>query len=275
MKPLTIGYSPCPNDTFIFFAMSQKLISNLPPCQEILKDIESLNNMAFEHNLDLTKISFHALGHLRDSYALLDAGGALGRGCGPIVVSKEPLTTNGLAGKKIALPGRFTTAALLLRLFNPNLEQLVYLPFNEILPACNEGIVDAGVIIHESRFTFQGYGLIKIIDLGEWWENETGLPIPLGGILAKRNLGKRYHAQLNKLIQNSIEYAYAHPAEVRPYIKRYAQEMDEAVMYQHINLYVNEYSIQYGEEGKRAINELISRAEMTGIIPKSEQPLFL
>ena len=114
------------------------------------------------------------------------------------------------------------------------------------------------MIIHESRFTFQGYGLIKIIDLGEWCENETGLPIPLGGILAKRNLGKRYHAQLNKLIQNSIEYAYAHPAEVRPYIKRYAQEMDEAVMYQHINLYVNEYSIQYGEEGKRAINELIS-----------------
>ena len=275
MKPLTIGYSPCPNDTFIFFAMSQKLISNLPPCQEILKDIESLNNMAFEHKLDLTKISFHALGYLRDSYALLDAGGALGRGCGPILVSKEPLSTNGLAGKKIALPGRFTTAALLLRLFNPNLEQLVYLPFTEILPACNEGIVDAGVIIHESRFTFQGYGLNKIIDLGEWWENETGLPIPLGGILAKRNLGRPYHALLNKLIQNSIEYAYAHPAEVRPYIKRYAQEMDEAVMYQHINLYVNEYSIQYGEEGKRAINELISRAEITGIIPKSEQPLFL
>ena len=274
MNTLSLGYSPCPNDTFIFFAMTQGRIPGSPPCREVLEDIETLNTLAMERKLDLTKISFHALGYLRDHYVLLRTGGALGRGCGPLVVAREPLSPDGLKGRKIALPGRLTTAALLLRLFDPALDQLVYLPFDEIMPACSRGEVDAGVIIHESRFTFAEYGLSKVIDLGAWWEDETGNPIPLGGMLARRDLGQALHARLERSIRSSIEYAYAHPAEARPYIRRYAQEMDESVMQQHIDLYVNQYSLQYGEDGEAAIGDLYARAEESGIIPASKHSLF-
>ena len=274
MTALSLGYSPCPNDTFIFCAMTQGRIPDAPPCREVLEDIETLNVLALEHRLDLTKISFHALGHLRDHYVLLRAGGALGRGCGPLVVSNKPCSPERLKGRKIALPGRLTTAALLLRLFDPSLDQLAYLPFDEIMPACGRGDVDAGVIIHESRFTFAKYGLTQVIDLGAWWEEETGHPIPLGGILARRDLGGAMHARLDRSIKSSIEYAYAHPAEVRPYIRRHAQEMDESVMQQHIDLYVNKYSLQYGEDGEAAIRDLYARAEQAGIVPSSAQDLF-
>ena len=274
MTPLSLGYSPCPNDTFIFCALTQGRIPDAPPCREVLEDIESLNTLALERKLDLTKISFHALAHLRDHYVLLRSGGALGRGCGPLVVSREPLSPERLKGKKIALPGRLTTAALLMRLFDPALDRLVYLPFDEIMPACERGDVDAGVIIHESRFTFAAYGLSQVIDLGAWWEEETGHPIPLGGILARRDLGRSMHERLDRSIRSSIEFAYAHPGEVRPYIRRYAQEMDETVMQQHIDLYVNEYSLQYGEEGEAAIHDLYVRAEEAGIVPASGHSLF-
>ncbi len=274
MTALSLGYSPCPNDTFIFCAMAQGRIPDTPPCREVLEDIETLNSLALEHRLDLTKISFHALGHLRDHYVLLRAGGALGRGCGPLVVSREPCSPDRLKGRRIALPGRLTTAALLLRLFDPSLDQLVYLPFDEIMPACGRGDVDAGVIIHESRFTFGEYGLSQVIDLGAWWEEETGHPIPLGGILARRDLGGAMHERLDRSIRSSIGYAYAHPNEVRPYIRRYAQEMDESVMQQHIDLYVNRYSLQYGDDGEAAIHDLYARAEQAGIIPSSQHDLF-
>ncbi len=274
MTTLSLGYSPCPNDTFIFYAMTRGRIPGAPPCREVLEDIETLNTLALKRELDLTKISFHALGHLREHYVLLRAGGALGRGCGPLVVSGAPMSPDRLKGSKIALPGRLTTAALLTRLFDPDLDQLVYLPFDEIMPACARGDVDAGVIIHESRFTFGEYGLCQVIDLGAWWEEETGHPIPLGGILARRDLGGAMHARLDRSIRSSIEYAYAHPDEVRPYIRRHAQEMDESVMQQHIDLYVNEYSIQYGEDGEAAIHDLYARAEAAGIIPASGHALF-
>ncbi len=274
MTPLSLGYSPCPNDTFIFCALTQGRIPDAPLCREVLEDIESLNTLALERKLDLTKISFHALAHLRDHYVLLRSGGALGRGCGPLVVSREPLSPERLKGKKIALPGRLTTAALLMRLFDPALDRLVYLPFDEIMPACERGDVDAGVIIHESRFTFAAYGLSQVIDLGAWWEEETGHPIPLGGILARRDLGRSMHERLDRSIRSSIEFAYAHPGEVRPYIRRYAQEMDETVVQQHIDLYVNEYSLQYGEDGEAAIRDLYAHAEEAGIVPASGHSLF-
>lgn len=274
MTALSLGYSPCPNDTFIFCAMTRGLIRDAPRCREVLEDIETLNAMALERKLDLTKISFHALGYLRDHYVLLRAGGALGRGCGPLVVSREPLRPDRLKGKKIALPGRLTTAALLLRLFDPTLDRLIYLPFDEIMPACGRGDVDAGVIIHESRFTFAEYGLSQVIDLGAWWEDETGHPIPLGGILARRDLGGAMHERLDLSIRSSIEYAYAHPGEVRPYIRQHAQEMDDTVMRQHIDLYVNQYSLQYGDDGEAAIHDLFQRAERAGIVPASERALF-
>lgn len=275
MTALSLGYSPCPNDTFIFCAMTQGLIPDAPTCREVLEDIETLNSLALERRLDLTKISFHALGHLRDHYVLLRSGGALGRGCGPLVVSREPCSPDRLKGRKIALPGQLTTAALLLRLFDPCLDQLVYLPFDEIMPACGRGDVDAGVIIHESRFTFAGYGLSQVIDLGAWWEAETGHPIPLGGILARRDLGGAMHERLDRSIRLSIEYAYAHPDEVMPYIRRHAQEMDEKVMQQHIDLYVNPFSLQYGDDGEAAIHDLFERAEQAGIVPSSQQSLFV
>lgn len=274
MTALSLGYSPCPNDTFIFCALTQGRIPDAPRCREVLEDIETLNTLALERRLDMTKISFHALGHLRDHYVLLGAGGALGRGCGPLVVSREPCAPERLKGRRIALPGRLTTAALLLRLFDPTLDQLVYLPFDEIMPACGRGDVDAGVIIHESRFTFGEYGLSQVIDLGAWWEEETGFPIPLGGILARRDLGGAMHERLDRSIRLSIEYAYAHPAEVRPYIRQFAQEMDESVMQRHIDLYVNEYTLQYGEDGEAAIRDLYARAERADIIPSSPHGLF-
>ncbi|MCY3554127.1 MAG: 1,4-dihydroxy-6-naphthoate synthase [Gemmatimonadetes bacterium] len=274
MTALSLGYSPCPNDTFIFCALVQGRIPNAPKCREVLEDIETLNTLALERKLDLTKISFHALGHLRDHYVLLRAGGALGRGCGPLVVSREPLRPEQLKDKKIALPGRLTTAALLMRLFDPSLDQLVYLPFDQIMPACRRGDVDAGVIIHESRFTYAEYGLSQVIDLGAWWEEEAGHPIPLGGILARRDLGGDIHERLNRSIRSSIEFAYAHPDEVKPYIRRHSQEMDEKVMQQHIDLYVNQYSLQYGDDGEAAIRDLYDRAERAGIVPSSKYSLF-
>tara|TARA_B100000029_G_scaffold516253_2_gene628062 strand:+ start:65687 stop:66514 length:828 start_codon:yes stop_codon:yes gene_type:complete len=274
MDKLKIGYSPCPNDTFIFHAITHGLLPNCPPSSTILKDIEGLNLLAFKRKLDLTKISFHALGHVRDDYVLLRSGGALGNGCGPLIVAKDPIRPVDLKGRTIALPGRYTTAALLLRLFDPSLDKLVYLPFDKIVLACQNGEVDAGVIIHESRFTYKNFNLNRIIDLGDWWENKTGKPIPLGGILAKRNLGQEIHFFLETLISSSISYSYKSQDEVMKYIKCHSQELDDRVIRQHIDLYVNQYSFRYGPKGEAAINTLFSEAEELGVLPKSDKPLF-
>jgi 1,4-dihydroxy-6-naphthoate synthase len=274
MNPLSLGYSPCPNDTFIFYGLVHGCIPDAPPFQEVLEDIETLNRMAEAETLDVTKISFHALAYLRDRYRLLHAGGALGRGCGPLVVAREALAPEDLEGRTIALPGRLTTAALLLRLFNPALTDLVILPFHRIMAACQAGEVDAGVIIHESRFTFPQYGLKKVMDLGAWWEETTGHPIPLGGILARRALGTDLIRRVDRALRASVEYAHAHPDRVRAYIRQHAQEMDERVMQQHIDLYVNDYTLDYGPEGEAAIGDLFKRAETAGVIPASSALLF-
>ena len=275
MKPLSLGYSPCPNDTFIFYGLVHGCIPDAPPFQEVLEDIETLNRMAGDGSLDMTKISFHALAYLRDQYCLLHAGGALGRGCGPLVISKENIDCSDLIGKKIAIPGQLTTAALLLRLFDPGVTDLEVMPFHHIMDACRDGQVDAGVIIHESRFTYPEYGLKKVIDLGEWWEEATGHPIPLGGILIRRTLDKELIRHIDRSLHGSIKYAYAHPDEVKGYIRQHAQEMDEAVMQQHIDLYVNQYSIDYGVDGESALHDLYDRAEKAGIIPPSDKTLFI
>ena len=275
MPPLTLGYSPCPNDTYIFYGLVHGKIEGAPPVREILEDIETLNQMALEGRLDTTKISFHALAHLRDRYCLLHAGGALGRGCGPLVIAGKPLDPADLTGKRIAIPGKLTTAALLLRLFNPGLQDLVVLPFHHIMAAAQQGEVDAGVIIHESRFTYPDYGLHKVIDLGEWWEAATGHPIPLGGILARRALGGATIQRIDHALRASVTYAHANPNAVRAYIRQHAQEMDGAVMQQHIDLYVNPYTLDYGPHGEAAIVDLLSRAESQGIVPPSPHPLFI
>jgi 1,4-dihydroxy-6-naphthoate synthase len=275
MRTLSLGYSPCPNDTFIFTAWVFGKIGDAPPVEERLADIDTLNRWALNRELDIVKASFHAFGHLRENYCLLHSGGALGRGCGPLVVAREALSPDQLNGKHIAIPGKLTTAALLLRLFNPNLANLYVTPFHEIMPATRDGWVDAGLIIHESRFTYPSYGLHKVIDLGEWWEKETGHAIPLGGIVMRRDSGRELIQRADRALAASVKYAYAHTDEVWPTVRRYAQEMDDHVMRQHIDLYVNSFTHDYGEEGEAAIRYLLETAERLGIVPRSDKPLFV
>ncbi|MFZ6017436.1 MAG: menaquinone biosynthesis family protein [Nitrospirota bacterium] len=271
-NPITLGYSPCPNDTFIFYALVHKKIDTGDlRFKEILEDVEILNQMALRAELDVTKASYHAFGHLCEDYCLLRSGGAIGRGCGPLVVARENYGMMDLHGKKIAIPGRLTTAYLLFQLFTSAFAhkgRYIVMSFDKIMDAVRDGTVDAGLIIHESRFTYPYYGLKQVIDLGEWWEKETGLPIPLGGILAKRGLGRGLIKKIDTLLRSSIEYAFTHRDEPRAYIKLYSQELEDDVIEQHINLYVNNYSIDIGADGILAVEELFRRAEEGGIIPR-------
>ena len=275
MKELTLGYSPCPNDTFIFYALAHRKIDTGDlSFREILEDVETLNQMARRAELDITKISFHAYGHLRDTYCLLRSGAALGKGCGPLVVSKKYQHMKDLRYKKIAVPGRLTTAFLLLQLLDPSLkERVIEMPFHRIIDAVRNDEADAGLIIHESRFTYQAAGLRQVVDLGEWWEKETGLPIPLGGIIAKRELGGGLVNVIEADIRNSLEYAFAHNAEPKSYIKKHSQEAQDSVIEQHIDLYVNDYSIDIGDDGLKAVEELFRMSEEKGIIETSSSPL--
>lgn len=276
MKTLSLGYSPCPNDTFIFYALVHgKIDTGDLGFKEILLDVETLNQMAVKGELDITKVSYNAFGNLRDDYCLLRSGGALGRGCGPLVVASKECEMKDLKGKTIAIPGELTTAYLLLQLYEPDFRSNVkVMPFHEIMGAVKEGKVDAGLIIHEGRFTYPSYGLKKIIDLGEWWKKETGLPIPLGCIIAKRSLGIDVISKVERLIMESVLYAISRRDEPVKYIKEHSQELDDSVIAEHINLYVNDYSIDIGDEGIRAVRKLLDMAEEKGIIKKSSVPIF-
>ena len=273
-RVLSLGYSPCPNDTFIFYGLTHGRITGSPKMQELLEDIETLNNLALTGEVDTVKISFHALGHFLDRYCLLHSGGALGRGCGPLVVAREAVAVDDLANCKVAIPGKMTTAALLVRLFCPNLSNVEIMPFNRIMEAVRSGEVNAGVIIHEGRFTYESYGLSRIVDLGEWWEQTTGFPIPLGGIAARRDLGDELINRIDQSLRASVEFAHANPEQVRDYVALHAQEMDPEVMQAHIRLYVNDYTLDYGADGEAAITDLMSRAVHAGIIPPPSVPLF-
>jgi len=274
-KELTIGYSPCPNDTYIFYALVHGKVQ-VPGItfRERLEDVETLNQLALGNSLDLTKISYHALGHLRDRYALLRSGGALGRGCGPPVVARPGTVREDLRNGTVAIPGKLTTAWLLLQLYDPSVTKIVVMPFDRIMQAVADGAVTAGLIIHESRFTYPLYGLEKLLDLGEWWERSTGMPIPLGGILGKRSLGSETLMKVEEAIRESIGYARAHQAEVLDYGKEHSQEMDGSVMLQHIDLYVNDHSLDLGVEGTAAVRRLCAEAEQRGIFPASGMPLL-
>ena len=276
-RELTLGYSPCPNDTFIFYALTHGLV-NLPGAtiRERLEDVETLNQLASSGVLELTKISYHAYGHLRDSYVLLRSGGALGRGCGPLVItSRLDATLQDLKGRPLAIPGELTTANLLLQLCTGGFEQVVSMPFDQIMPAVASGHVSAGVIIHESRFTYRQFGLHQVIDLGSWWEAETGCPIPLGGILARRDLGNETIKAVERAIAASLAYAWQHPDEPRAYIRQHAQELEANVIDQHIGLYVNDFSSDLGFEGIKAVATLFERAEAAGLLPHSTRSLFI
>jgi 1,4-dihydroxy-6-naphthoate synthase len=272
---LTIGYSPCPNDTFIFYALVHGKV-HVPGIEfrEQLADVETLNKMALESSLDITKISFHALGHLREQYALLRSGSALGRGCGPLIVAKPATTLADIKKGTIAVPGKLTTAYLLLKLYDPSITTIIIMPFDRIMAAVSKGDVTAGLIIHESRFTYPLYKLEKLLDLGEWWEKHSSLPIPLGGILGKRSLGRDVLLSVEAGIRESLHYANAHPDEVLQYCKQHSQEMDETVMKSHIDLYVNDFSLDLGQEGLAAVHRLFDEAEASGIFPRSEKTLM-
>jgi len=271
---LSLGYSPCPNDTFIFYALAHKKLKGELEFSEILRDVETLNRMALRKELDVTKASFHAFGFLREDYCLLHSGSALGRGCGPLIVAKAPIEISDLARLRIAIPGKMTTAYLLLQLFAPGIKNIVEMPFERIMNAVSLGTVDAGLIIHEGRFTYPKYNLVKLIDLGEWWEEETGLPIPLGGILANRELGADMIRKIDALVKESVEYAFQNRAQTREYIKNNAQELQDEVIDQHIQLYVNDYTLDIGG-GITAIEKLLKTAEELNLVPHSDKPVFI
>ncbi len=275
-RTLTIGYSPCPNDTYIFYGLVHGKVP-VPDIEfrEQLEDVETLNQLAQRNELDITKISYHALGHLREHYALLRSGSALGRGCGPLLVARPGTTVEDLRSGSIAVPGRLTTALLLLRLFDPGLRDLTIMPFDRILQAVASGSVTAGLIIHESRFTYPLYRLEKLLDLGEWWERHSGMPIPLGGILGRRSLGRETLRAVERAIADSLRYARAHEAEVLDYCREHSQEMDTKVMQSHIGLYVNEFSLDLGDAGIAAVQRLLAEGEKKGIFPGSSAPLFI
>lgn len=273
---LTLGYSPCPNDTYIFHALTHGLVDTGDvSVSERLEDVETLNRLALDGVLDLTKISYHAFMHVRERYCLLRSGGALGRGCGPLVVVGKPTSMSSLRGKRIAVPGRYTTAQLLLSLYGEGYDDVVPMRFDRVMDSVVNGDTDAGLIIHEGRFTFEARGLHKVADLGEWWEGETGLPIPLGGILAKRELGLETVKLVDNAIHASIEYAAKHPEAARSYIKAHAQELSDEVVDSHISLYVNEYSLDIGAEGEAAVRKLLEMAQSRGLVPVSGAPIFI
>jgi 1,4-dihydroxy-6-naphthoate synthase len=274
-QQLTLGYSPCPNDTYIFYALVHGKVP-VPGItfRERLEDVETLNRLALDGTLDITKISYHALGHLRERYALLRSGGALGRGCGPLIVARPGTRIEDLRSGTIAIPGKLTTAWLLLQLYDRELNNVMVMSFDRIMQAIADGNVTAGLIIHESRFTYPLYKLEMLLDLGEWWERYSGLPIPLGGILGKRSLGTDTLITVEKAVRESLRYAQAHPAEVLAYVNKHSQEMDEAVMKSHIELYVNNFSDDLGDEGVAAVQRIFAVAEERGIFPPSNSPLF-
>ncbi len=272
---LSLAYSTCPNDTYSFYALShQKIDGKGLGFNTHLMDIEQLNQAAKNGRYDFSKLSFAAMGHLADSYGLLRTGAALGRGCGPLIVAREGVNPAGLNTATIAVPGLWTTAALLLRLYMEKPLNVAVLPFDQIMPAVQAKTFDYGVIIHEGRFTYQNHGLSCLLDLGAWWEAETGLPVPLGGIAARRDIPCEVVLAAAAAIKKSIEYAHAHPSEADGYIRKHAQELSDEVIKQHINLYVNAFSLDLGEIGEKAVYTLFSKARQKKILPKSDKTLF-
>jgi 1,4-dihydroxy-6-naphthoate synthase len=256
MRELTFGYSPCPNDTFAFHALVHGLIEAPFRVRPVLLDIEELNRRARHGEFDLTKLSIGAFGAVGHWYRLLRSGAALGRGVGPLLVARSSLALSDAVRGRIAVPGLDTTAWRLLRLAAPAVGDVVEMRYDRILHAVSSGAVDAGLIIHESRFTYADHGLVLIADLGEWWEQETGLPVPLAGIFARADLQDALVSVAQEAIRQSVQYAFDHPAASRDYVRTYAQEMSEAVCAAHIGLYVNEYSLDVGSDGLRAIRRL-------------------
>lgn len=277
---LSLGFSPCPNDTFIFDALiHHKIDTEGLEFEVFFDDVETLNQKAFRGELDITKLSFHAFAYVHEQYALLDSGSALGFGVGPLLIShnesfaasKEHLSPD----LNVGIPGRYTTANFLLGIAFPHLTNKQEMVFSAIESALLEDRIDLGLIIHENRFTYADKGLHKVIDLGNYWEEKTGCAIPLGGIVVNRRLDQETKEKVNRLIRKSVEFAFANPKSGIEFIREHAQEMSEEVMYRHIDLYVNKYSIELGTEGRKAIDVLFEMARKNGLIPAAKQDIYL
>ena len=259
----SIAFSSCPNDTFAFCQLVRE--SNV---QVHLHDVETLNRWAFEERFDVTKLSFHAWLLLKEKYQLLNVGAALGRGCGPLVICRKDAGDTYCRHPSgfVAVPGEYTTAHLLLRLWKPEIENRIFMPFDEIMPAVESGAVNAGVIIHEGRFVFEERGFCCIQDLGEWWEAEAGQPIPLGCIAVKKSLGSQRIKEIERRLRASIQSAFDDPASTHDYVKAHAQELDDDVIGRHIKTYVNDFTLDLGSEGRKAVDILQEMARKAGVI---------
>lgn len=276
MESLRIGISPCPNDTFMFAAMAMQMVSiGDIELQFEFKDVQELNQMAQEGTLDIVKMSYFNYFNTLDKYIMLRSGSALGTNCGPLIVARKPMWFSELAELKIAIPGLNTTANLLLSLFAPEVKHKVPMLFSAIENAVLNGDTDAGVIIHENRFTFEEKGLVKIADLGEMWQLHTGMPIALGGIAMKRDLPVQMHKQIENIIKISIQFAFNKPKSIMEFVRKHAQNMKEKVVYQHIQTYVNAQSINVGEKGMEAVNLLYHKAIEAGYTKQQHFPLFV
>lgn len=273
---LTLGFSPCPNDTFIFDALVHQRVDTEGLEFEVrLADVEALNKEALKGALDVSKLSYHAFAYVADSYMLLNSGSALGNNCGPLLIAKNTFPAEKIPGLRIAIPGKLTTANFLLRLAFPEAKHTFPLLFSEIEEAVSCGKADAGLIIHENRFTYAEKGLIKIVDLGEFWEQTTGMPIPLGGIAIRRNLPLDVRLRVDRVLRRSVAFALENPSVSREYVRCHAQEMDEQVMYSHIALYVNDFTRDLGQKGRAAVDLMYAKACENGLIPKLPENIFL
>jgi 1,4-dihydroxy-6-naphthoate synthase len=273
---LKLNFSTCPNDTFMFDALVNGRIDTKGYIFDIhLADIDELNLLAFDGTPDITKISFNAFSKVADKYQLLNSGSALGSGVGPLVVSRKLIYPDEVKHARIAIPGLETTANMLFTIAFPEATNKQVYIFSDIEEAILSNEVDAGVIIHENRFTYENKGLKKIVDLGEFWETHTKLPIPLGGIAVRRSLPDGVKAKISDMLRKSVEYAFLHPKDSYQYVRKYAQSMDEEVMYKHIQLYVNKFSVDLGAEGKNAIRELFHQSSQLSLTPKLNDDIFL
>ncbi len=281
---LSLGFSPCPNDTFIFDALIHHKIDTEGLTFDVsYEDVETLNQKAFKGELDVTKLSYHAYAYLIDQYVLLHSGSALGFGVGPLLICNTDLylreglenLTSHIADLKVGIPGKYTTANFLMSLAFPEAQNKIEMKFSDIEPALLNGHIDLGVIIHENRFTYEDKGLLKVIDLGEYWEKLTSSPIPLGGIMIKRDLADDIKQKVNRIIQRSVLFAIKNPLSGLDFIRSHAQEMSTEVMYKHIELYVNKYSVDLGEEGRNAVSLFFEEALKRNIVPETKQRLFL
>lgn len=273
---LSLGFSPCPNDCFIFDALvHHKIDTQGLDFDVVMEDVEALNNRAFKHELDVTKLSYHAFAYINDAYALLNSGSALGFNCGPLLVRYHEVDMNAGDQIRIAIPGKNTTANFLLSLAYPKATNKVEMLFSDIEQAVIGGQVDAGLLIHENRFTYESKGLKKIADLGEFWESLIHAPIPLGGIVVKRSIDQKLQRTIDSLIRQSVEYAFAHPESCMNYVRQHAQEMSEEVMKKHIQLYVNDFSVDLGESGRAAVLTMFNKAREQGLIQSYNSGLFV